>query len=198
MRLYACAKSRLYINAAERARFIVAAEKSSPVICAFCLTLLYTGCRISEAISLLCASLQPEDRLITIRTLKRRNLYHIRELPVPEELMTRLVQRANQRADPAATLWANGAHPVDRITAYRWVKQVMAAAEIAGPQACPKGLRHGYGIHAIRSGVPLNMLSKWMGHASLSTTAIYTNAVGAEELAIADRMWNEDGHANKV
>ncbi len=65
----------------------------------------------------------------------------------------------------------------------------MAKAEICGNQACPKGLRHGYGVEAIRSGVPLNLLQKWMGHASMTTTAIYANASGAEELAIADRMW---------
>lgn len=33
--------------------------------------------------------------------------------------------------------------------------------------------------------VPLNMLRKWMGHASIETTAIYANAVGAEEQQIA-------------
>lgn len=66
----------------------------------------------------------------------------------------------------------------------------MHQANITGPQACPKGLRHGYGIHAVQSGVQLNMLQKWMGHASMSTTAIYANAVGEEELEIARRMWS--------
>jgi integrase len=57
------------------------------------------------------------------------------------------------------------------------------------PHRCPKGLRHGYGVHAIGSGVPLNMLCKWMGHASMEVTAIYANALGAEEQGIAARMW---------
>ena len=39
------------------------------------------------------------------------------------------------------------------------------------------------------SGVPLNMLSKWMGHSTLEVTAIYANATGAEEQGIAARMW---------
>ena len=39
------------------------------------------------------------------------------------------------------------------------------------------------------SGVPLNMLSKWMGHADIKTTAIYANAIGKEEQDIAARMW---------
>jgi hypothetical protein len=33
------------------------------------------------------------------------------------------------------------------------------------------------------------MLCKWMGHASMETTAICANALGAEEQGIAARMW---------
>src|SRR4051794_15880142 len=63
--------------------------------------------------------------------------------------------------------------------AWRQVTAVMAAAGIPpGPHHTPKGLRHGFGIHAISSGVPLNMLCKWMGHASMEVTAIYANALG--------------------
>jgi hypothetical protein len=34
----------------------------------------------------------------------------------------------------------------------------------------------------------LNMLCKWMGHASMETAAIYANALGAEEQRIVARM----------
>ena len=51
------------------------------------------------------------------------------------------------------------------------------------------GLRHGFGVHAISSGEPLNILSKWMGHATLELTSIYANTLGAEEQGIAARMW---------
>ena len=85
----------------------------------------------------------------------------------------------------AGILW-----PWSRMTAWHHVTAVMAAADIpAGPHRSPKGLRHGFGVNAISSGVPLNMLSKWMGHASLEVTAIYANALGAEEQGIAARMW---------
>ena len=58
-----------------------------------------------------------------------------------------------------------------------------------GPWASPKGLRHGFGVEAVSKGIPLNMLQKWLGHAQLSTTAIYANAVGEEEKNIASKMW---------
>jgi len=40
------------------------------------------------------------------------------------------------------------------------------------PHRWSKGLSHGYGVHTISSGVPLNMLSRWMGHATLEMTEI--------------------------
>jgi integrase len=65
----------------------------------------------------------------------------------------------------------------------------MAQAGIAGLHATPKGLRHGFGIKAVVSQVPLNMLQKWLGHAQMTTTAIYTAAIGPEEKQIAQKMW---------
>ena len=56
-------------------------------------------------------------------------------------------------------------------------------------QASPKGLRHGFGIKFLTSDVPLNMTQKWLSHARISTTAIYTSATGPEEKQIAERMW---------
>jgi integrase/recombinase XerD len=44
-------------------------------------------------------------------------------------------------------------------------------------------------VHAISKSIPLNMLSQWMGHASLEVTAIYANALGEEQRNIAARMW---------
>jgi integrase/recombinase XerD len=65
----------------------------------------------------------------------------------------------------------------------------MIAAGIPRSVSKPKALRHGFGIAATQSGVPLNIIQRWMGHSRLDTTAIYTNAVGDEERALARRMW---------
>ncbi|CAO4172820.1 Site-specific integrase [Methylorubrum aminovorans] len=65
----------------------------------------------------------------------------------------------------------------------------MREAGVAASAASPKGLRHGFGVHALRSSVPLTLLQRWLGHAGLSTTAIYADVLGAEEREIATRMW---------
>ena len=75
------------------------------------------------------------------------------------------------------------------MTGWRAVHAVMQAARLDGPHASPKGLRHGFGVAAVSAGIPLNLVQKWLGHAQLTTTAIYANAVGAEEQDIARRMW---------
>lgn len=199
MRLYDEQNRRLYVNPEERARFIQAARNAQPHVESLCLTLLYTGCRISEALELTTASVQLDARLICIRSLKKRRKHIMREVPIPPVLADTLERvhaiREKQKIfgqDKAVSLWTHNAKPVNRTTAYRWIKDVMDTAEIVGMQATAKGLRHGYGIHAIRTGVQLHMLRKWMGHTSLATTAIYATALGKEELDIADRMWREN------
>ena len=134
------------------------------MIKALALTLVYTGCRLSEARELTAASLQREEQLLSIRSLKKRDQHHIREIPIPPELVQALEALIAQQGE--SLLW-----PVNRITAYRWIKQMMVLARIEGAQACPKGLRHGFGIHATVTGVPLNMVQKWMGHACLLYTS---------------------------
>ena len=80
--------------------------------------------------------------------------------------------------------------PFSRAMAYRKVVAVMRMARIEGPQACPKGLRHGLGIAAVTAGVPLPTIAAVLGHADIATTAIYTTAVGVEARAFLAKMWD--------
>jgi integrase len=155
--------------------------------------LAYTGCRISEALALTPRSFDFSGRAIVFETLKKRRTGVYRAVPMPQDTLDTIDMvhglqegtRGKRKGRAESPLW-----PWSRTTAFRRVKEVMDAAVIAnGPHKCPKGLRHGYGVHAIGSGVPLNLLSKWMGHASLEVTAIYANALGEEQHNISARMW---------
>ena len=143
---------------------------------------------MSEALELKVSSLQSEEKILAIRSLKKRSRHHVRELPIPAGLVALLVEHAERKHDDAY-LWARCGEMIHCVTAYRWIKQVMLQADIRGAHASPKGLRHSYGVHAVRCGVVLNLLQRWMGHASIKTTAIYANAVGSEEREIAEKMW---------
>lgn len=187
MSLYTRVGARKYLNADERERFLSVAQNEAPLTRSFCLTLAYTGCRISEALALRPRDVQLHSNVISIRTLKKRGKLKVREIPVPEALCAVLEETHNiagYTPNDDAPLWTWG-----RTTAWAQVKQVMHKAEVVGPHGTPKGLRHGFGIHAVQSGIPLNLIQRWLGHAAMSTTAIYADAVGPEERAIAQRMW---------
>lgn len=179
--------ARKYLDASERGRFIATAGEMSPSLRTLCLTLVLTGCRISEALALSPASLFPSEGVIAFRSLKKRTSRVImREMPVPAWLLSELLALSREREDAhCERLWHWG-----RVRAWQLIKSVMAAARIGpGPYASPKGLRHGFGMHAVRSGVPLNLVQRWLGHARMETTAIYLQAVGDEERQLASRMW---------
>src|ERR671922_150837 len=96
-----------------------------------------------------------------------------RAVRIPPELTTMLdhvhgLRRVQRRKDKGkeTRLWDWSA-----VTAWRKVKAVLESAGVEGYHASPKGLRHGF------------------GHAQLSTTAIYAEAMGPEERNIAARLW---------
>lgn len=183
--LYSAQGQRKYLNPAERARFLVAARQAEPAIRTFCLTLAFTGCRVSEALRLRGCDVQPEVGLISILCLKKRGRVVVREIPVPDALLSEIQSVRRGEVDGCLQLiW-----PWGRTRAWHNVKMVMRAAGIEHLAASPKGLRHAFGVHAVCSGVPLNLIQKWLGHEDIATTAIYTAALGPEERAIAGRMW---------
>lgn len=186
MRLYTEDAERLYLNPTERQRFLEVALTAPPLQRRFAYTLAHTGMRISEALSLTFGSLQLDRQVVAVRTLKRRDAAVIREIPIPPPLVA-VLQEVSGPDDQS--LWLQNGHPISRSTAYNWIKRIMTVAEITGPKACPKGLRHAFGVHATLSGVQLHMLQGWMGHASMETTAIYATVLGPDQITVAKRMW---------
>ncbi|WP_394328445.1 tyrosine-type recombinase/integrase [Rhodobacter sp. 24-YEA-8] len=127
-------------------------------------------------------NINASDGTIAVRSLKKRGAFIVREIPVPDHIINQLKSLSGAED---ALLWT-----LSRSRAWWLIKAVMQDAKIgAGPHATPKGLRHAYGVHAIRSGIPITLVQRWLGHASLSTTAIYTHVLGHEEREIASRMW---------
>lgn len=179
---------RKYLTADERRRFLYAAEQHPRHdVRTFCLVLAYTGCRISEVLALAPSSFDSAEGLVAVRCLKKRSKVPIvRELPLPARII-RMLASADPEHDGTTRLW-----PWCRSYAWQLVRNVMNTAKISpGPHATPKGLRHGFGLHAVRCGVPLNLVQRWLGHASMNTTAIYLQALGREEREFAARMWDE-------
>jgi integrase/recombinase XerD len=184
MQLHDRAGKRKYLTPEERLDFLRAANGFEPQTRTFCQTLVHTGCRISEALQLTASRVDLSGGVVIFESLKKRRKGVFRAVPVPPEFLRALEQTHDLRTLGEARLWN-----WSRTTGWRSVCAVMEAGRVKGLCATPKGIRHAFGVNAIASAVPLNMVQKWMGHASMATTSIYCDAVGPEELRIAERMW---------
>ena len=188
--LFDSAGKRKYLTAEEREKFEEAAKEAEREVRTFCLILKNTGCRISEALNLKVRNIDFEAKAVVFETLKRRKKKVFRQVPLSEafldelNLVHGLKARQVQKKNTEELIWS-----MSRATASRRVDEVMQAAKISGIQACPKGLRHAFAIASLEKQIPLNLISKWLGHSSVITTAIYANALGEEERNIAARLW---------
>lgn len=130
------------------------------------------GPRVSEALALEVADLTLEDDNPTLR-VRRGKGSKDRLVPVHPELAAALrnfLAFSNVRRGLI--------FDASRSTAWRWLKQALGRAVELG--AIPPGrkvathtLRHSAARHWLANGVPINVVSRWLGHASIQTTLIY-------------------------
>jgi integrase len=191
MGLHTADGGRKYLTAGERDAFLRAAERADRQVRTLCMTLAYAGCRLSEALALTADRVDLAAGAVVIESLKKRRAGVYRAVPVPPSLLDALdlVHGIRERQSRRGKGRGERLWPWSRMTGWRAVHGMMEAARLDGPHASPKGLRHGFGVAAVSAGIPLNLVQKWLGHAQLTTTAIYADAVGAEEQDIARRMW---------
>lgn len=179
--LYASDGSRKYLTNTERQRFIEALKILPQKEQLFCLTLLYTGCRISEALHLRQSNVAVEEGLIVFRSLKKRGRIVMRCVPAPPKHVEALFMLTHSESEYL--------FPWGRTHAWMIVKRTMDEAGITGVKSTPRGLRHTYGVRGVMHDIALDRIQKWLGHRDIHTTAIYTNVVGKEERELASRIW---------
>ena len=163
-----------YLEAAEIQAILAAAPNSRARL----LMLLQwrAGLRVSEALALEAADLSLNSDQPTIRVRLGKG-YRSRIVPVHPELLNALVA-VLQFAD----LGRGSVIGVSRSTAWRWVQEaasraVALGALTAGRRVGTHTFRHSYARHLLLHGVPINYLSRWLGHSSIQTTLIYLELV---------------------
>lgn len=199
--LFSPTGERKYLTSAERVRFYRALDVLTAESRSFCEMIYWTGCRPGEALALRAGSIDREAGTVTIRSLKKRGRQrgrHYRIVPLPRSFVERLCAvhdlgciAAGSAGAPARPLWRFG-----RTIGWKHIAAVMKAAKITGIRACARGLRHSFGVNAALSGVPETRISRWLGHASLATTAIYLDMAALEDRAMARRMWRGEDMAH--
>lgn len=130
------------------------------------------GLRVGEAVALEVEDLQLDGDNPTLRVRQGKG-HKDRLVPVHTELAAafrQVIDFGNVRRGPLVS--------ASRSTAWRWVKEALRRAQELG--TIPAGrwvgthtLRHSAARHWLASGVPINHVSRWLGHASIQTTLIY-------------------------
>ena len=130
------------------------------------------GLRISEALALEVADLNLDDDNPTLRVREGKGGKD-RLVPVHPELgaaLRNFLAFSKVRRGPI--------FETSRSTGWRWLKTALErAVELnqipPGRKVATHTLRHSAARHWLASGVPINVVSRWLGHASLQTTLIY-------------------------
>lgn len=126
--------------------------------------LWHTGARISEILDMTLADLDFAKGTLTIRRRKRRKAF-AQQIPLPGDLMN------------AVRLFARGAgrhgrvFSGDRISAFRTFQQL--GKKVLGREISPHQFRHGRAYHLVAKGVHPLLVSRALGHASLSSALSY-------------------------
>ncbi|MFC1715378.1 tyrosine recombinase XerC [Candidatus Poribacteria bacterium] len=142
------------------------------------LELLYsTGMRVSELLSLDITDLDLQTTLVKVRGKGKKE----RMLPVGGEAMSALDNYLAYRHElsggestQAIFLSLNGSRIPDAKSIRRRIEKYAQAAGIQ-KKITPHTLRHTFATHMLNAGADLRSVQELLGHASLSTTQIYTH-----------------------
>jgi integrase/recombinase XerC len=152
--------------------------------------LLYaSGIRVSEMCGLDVGDI--DDGRRTVRVLGKGNKERVVPMGVPAARAVRRWQETGrlllvtERSGAALYLGARGGR-LDPRTARRVVHARIAAVGSV-PDTGPHGLRHSAATHLLEGGADLRSVQEILGHASLSSTQIYTH-VSVERLLAAYRQ----------
>ena len=151
------------------------------------LTLLYgSGLRISEALGLPASALaSPADNVLRV-TGKGGKTRLVPVLPVALQAVAEYRRLCPYHLDPEAPLFrgARGG-PLNPAILQRAMRRMRGALNLPDT-ATPHALRHSFATHLLGRGGDLRVIQELLGHASLSTTQVYTGVETARLLEIYD------------
>jgi len=151
-------------------------------------SMLYAiGMRVGELISLKVSDLNFEEKTGYIKQGKGRK---DRAFNIPESMMQEIKEQAErQKADNQEFLFTGSQ---GKLTDRNIQKIVRKAAIRAGinKSVHPHTLRHSFATHLLENGVDIRKIQELLGHASISTTELYTHISRKELKKIASPIDN--------
>ena len=161
----------------EEADALVDAAPSYPTRMAFRI-MLKTGLRVSEALALRRVDLRldQDPPIILVQADSPGNKARRgREVPVPADLIESLRDLASfHNKDHYQRLIDISRQRIGQV-----MKEAAVRAGIDPARAHPHAFRHTYGRNCVLRGIPIPVLQKWLGHASMVDTQRYVELAGA-------------------
>ncbi|MBB4144655.1 tyrosine recombinase XerC [Rhizobium rhizoryzae] len=151
------------------------------------LTLLYgCGLRISEALSLTPADLPPDAKSIRITGKGgKTRLVPLLEIVLDAIARYKTLCPFELEAEKPLFRGARGG-PLQPAIIQREMQKLRGALGLPD-SATPHALRHSFATHLLAGGGDLRTIQELLGHASLSTTQVYTGVDAARLLEVYDR-----------
>ena len=146
------------------------------------------GLRVSEAVSLTRADLDLD--LMAMRVLGKRG--KVRVIPLPETTVGWIARYLSEarpllaKTPSPLVLLSDTGKALARQRAYTVLSRYAEAAGIE-TSVGPHTLRHTYAVHLVQGGADLRAVQELLGHASISTTQVYTGLDMAEVRERYDR-----------
>jgi len=148
------------------------------------ITLRFTGARLGEVLMIDdTADIDYWNSEIKIHTLKRKG-WPVRVVPVPPSVTAAIGTYIAEFPEMRGKVFKVEARNFRRI-----FSQLALKAGIPRDLAHPHVLRHTRAVELLRAGIPITVVQDLLGHAYLSTTAVYLRLSGQE----AKRMLKERG-----
>ena len=159
-----------------------------------CLTTIYTcGLRLLEGVRLQVKDIDGDRKLIHVHHGKGGK---DRYIPLPEEALDRLRQHWLTHRNP---LWLFpsmryssqtlrlSSQPMNETSLQRAFRAALRESGVS-KDATVHTLRHSYATHLLESGLNLRIIQEYLGHASPTTTAIYTHLTSASEMQAVETI----------
>lgn len=131
-----------------------------------------TGVRVSEATSLRVEDVDLVDRVVEVRSLRRRD-GHVRYIPIKADFAAEItvwLQRKQLKA-------GDRLFPITRKTAYNWVVWACRESGFNDDRTHPQAFRHSFAVNLLAQGIPITLVQECLGHRDLSETLIYAKIV---------------------
>lgn len=148
---------------------------------------VYYGCglRLNEGASLEVADIDTTRKVLHVRKGKH---YKERLVPIAEKNFEELKlymdygrpQLLQEHKTEAFFIRAQNGYPLDRQGLYVRIKQLARKAKIK-KKVGTHTLRHSIATHLLQSGMKLERIQQFLGHADLDSTQIYTHLAGETE-----------------